>query len=88
MEKKLQNLATVDSLTGIYNRHKTNEEIDIQMALCKRYDEDFTLLMFDIDNFKNVNDTYGYDVGDYVLKELSKLVLKQIRERFDFKKFF
>jgi diguanylate cyclase (GGDEF)-like protein/PAS domain S-box-containing protein len=80
MEKKLQKLATIDSLTGVYNRHKTNEEIDIQLARTKRYDENFTLVMFDIDNFKNVNDTYGHDVGDYILKELSEVVLKHIRE--------
>ncbi|EDZ63714.1 diguanylate cyclase with PAS/PAC sensor [Sulfurimonas gotlandica GD1] len=80
MENKLQKLATIDSLTGIYNRHKTNEEIEIQLAKAKRYDEEFALVMFDIDHFKDVNDTYGHDAGDDILKEFSDVVLKHIRE--------
>ena len=80
MEEELQRLATVDSLTGIYNRHKTNKEIEIEITRADRKNESFSLVMFDIDNFKGVNDTYGHDVGDYVLCELSSLVLKQIRE--------
>ena len=80
MEKQLQKLATIDSLTKIYNRHKTNEEIDIEISTARRYDESFTLVMFDIDKFKLVNDTFGHDVGDYVLIELSKLVLNHIRD--------
>ena len=80
MENELQKLATVDSLTGTYNRHKTNEEIDSQIARSKRYNESFTLVMFDIDYFKEVNDNYGHAVGDYVLKELSSIILEDIRE--------
>ena len=80
MEKQLQKLATIDSLTKIYNRHKTNEEIDIEISTAKRYDETFTLVMFDIDKFKLVNDTFGHDVGDYVLIELSGLILNHIRD--------
>lgn len=80
MEEELQKLATVDSLTGIYNRHKTNKEIEIEITRATRQEGSFSLVMFDIDNFKNINDTYGHDVGDYILQELSSLVLKQIRE--------
>jgi len=80
MEEKLQRLATVDSLTGIYNRYKTNEEIEIEIGRNKRYDESFALAMFDIDHFKKVNDTYGHEVGDYVLQEISNIVTKEIRE--------
>ncbi|MDQ7042851.1 MAG: diguanylate cyclase, partial [Sulfurimonas sp.] len=80
MEEKMKKLATRDSLTGIYNRYKTNEEIDSEIRRMKRHPASFALLMLDIDHFKLVNDTYGHDVGDYVLKELCKVVLNNIRE--------
>jgi len=80
MEAMLHKLATVDSLTGTYNRHQINEELDIEMERASRYKGTFALLMFDLDYFKNINDTYGHEVGDYVLKEFSSLVLKEIRE--------
>jgi diguanylate cyclase (GGDEF)-like protein len=80
MEEKLQQLATVDSLTGIYNRYKTNEEIEIEIGRSNRYDENFALAMFDIDHFKKVNDTYGHEIGDYVLQEISAVVTQEIRE--------
>mgnify|MGYP001120132261 CR=1 FL=1 len=73
-------MATVDSLTGIYNRYKTNEEIEIEIGRNRRYEEDFALVMFDIDYFKAVNDTYGHEVGDYVLQEISTVVGNEIRE--------
>ena len=80
MVKKLETLATIDSLTGIYNRYKINEAIDEEIQRAKRYSEPFALLMFDIDHFKKINDTYGHDVGDIVLQELSRLILDSIRE--------
>jgi diguanylate cyclase (GGDEF)-like protein/PAS domain S-box-containing protein len=80
MEEKLQKLATIDSLTGICNRYKINEEIEIEIGRNKRYDESFALAMLDIDHFKRVNDTFGHEVGDYVLQEVSKIVTKEIRE--------
>ena len=51
MEQELQKLATIDSLTGVYNRYKTNEEIDIEIARENRYDGSFALVMLDIDHF-------------------------------------
>ncbi|ADN08477.1 GGDEF domain-containing protein [Sulfurimonas autotrophica] len=79
MEKKLKKLATIDSLTKIYNRYKIDEAINIQIARYRRYKEPFCIFMFDIDNFKTVNDTYGHDAGDRVLKALSRLVSNHIR---------
>ncbi len=79
IEKKLKKLATIDSLTEIYNRYKIDDAINIQIARYRRYKEIFCIFMFDIDNFKIVNDTYGHDVGDRVLKALSRLVLNHIR---------
>lgn len=80
MEGMLHKLATIDSLTGIYNRHQINEELDIEMERADRYNSMFALVMFDLDYFKNINDTYGHDVGDYVLKKFSKIVSQDIRE--------
>ena len=80
LEKKLQKLATRDSLTGAYNRYKMATLIEEEIKRAKRYGENFSLLMLDIDKFKNVNDTYGHDVGDYILQELSRIVLKTIRK--------
>ena len=79
MEKKLKKLATIDSLTEIYNRYKIDDEIKVNIARYERYKEPFSVLMFDIDHFKVINDTYGHDVGDRVLKNLSKTVSKNIR---------
>lgn len=79
-EKKFRKLATIDNLTGILNRHKSNEELDIEINRDRRYNDVFSLAMFDIDHFKTINDTYGHNVGDYVLKEFSTLISKHIRE--------
>lgn len=80
MEEELKKLAMIDTLTGIYNRRKIDEEIDIEISRVERYNGEFALLMLDIDNFKVINDTYGHDVGDYVLKEFTSVILSQIRE--------
>ncbi len=80
IENKLKQLATIDSLTKVYNRYKINEIIEHQIARSKRYGEIFSVLMFDIDYFKKVNDTYGHYVGDLVLKKLSELISNNIRE--------
>lgn len=80
LEEKLQKLATIDNLTGISNRHKCHEELDIEISRGMRYDGTFALAMFDIDHFKTINDTYGHDVGDDVLKEFSTLISKHIRD--------
>ncbi len=80
LEKRLEKLATKDALTGIYNRHKINEELEKSIAINERYNTPFSLIMIDIDHFKEVNDEFGHDVGDKVLKELSTLISKHIRK--------
>ena len=80
MQEKMKLLATMDSLTGIKNRYSVNNEIESEIKRVKRYGGSFALMMFDIDFFKRVNDTYGHDAGDYVLKEFSTIVLKAIRD--------
>lgn len=80
LEKKLEKMAIIDNLTNLYNRHKINEVISNKLEQVKRYNEDTVIVMFDIDYFKHVNDTYGHDAGDEVLKFLSQTVLKSIRK--------
>ena len=72
--------ASTDALTGIANRLKFNTILEQQIALSKRYKESFSLLMYDIDDFKRVNDTYGHHMGDEVLVSMTRSVSKNIRE--------
>ncbi len=78
-EEKLEKLAMYDSLTGIYNRNKFNEILKYEMNMSKRYKTPLSLIMFDLDHFKKVNDRYGHDTGDKVLKMIAKTVLNNIR---------
>jgi len=76
---ELQYKATHDSLTKLYNRQKFNEELDKEILRENRYQHSLSLLMFDIDDFKKINDTYGHDVGDIVLIALANITKKTIR---------
>ncbi len=72
----LDNMASIDPLTGLYNRRSMQDFFD---AVIKA-EEDFCLIMCDIDNFKKVNDTYGHDFGDVVLKEISQIIQNQVND--------
>jgi diguanylate cyclase (GGDEF)-like protein/PAS domain S-box-containing protein len=76
----LEKQATTDSLTGIYNRMKFNDVLEREIARAKRYESSLALIMFDIDYFKKINDTYGHGTGDKVLKRLAQLVMANIRD--------
>lgn len=80
MEIELEKLASTDYLTGLYNRFKFEELFAQELTRCKRYGKALSIIMFDIDYFKKINDTYGHDAGDTVLKEISKLVKSHIRQ--------
>lgn len=69
-----------DQLTGLYNRRFLDETIDKIAAQIKRRGTTLGILMVDIDYFKEVNDTYGHDMGDKVLKEIVKVLVKSVRE--------
>ena len=72
-------LATTDSLTGIANRREFGALLEKEIERADRYGTPLSILMYDIDYFKQVNDTYGHDVGDSVLMELTALVKRHIR---------
>ena len=80
IEEALQRAAITDRLTGIYNRYKFDESLKEEMERSTRYKTPLSLLMFDIDHFKEVNDVHGHLVGDEVLMALSALVLSRIRK--------
>lgn len=73
-------LSEQDPLTKIYNRKKFFEEVDKELDRVARYGQKLSLLMFDVDHFKLVNDNYGHIVGDKVLLELTNLVSENIRK--------
>ncbi|MBP3821243.1 sensor domain-containing diguanylate cyclase [bacterium] len=72
--------ATLDALTGFYNRHQLEERIKQEVANAKRQNAPLCGIMTDIDFFKSVNDTYGHSVGDLVLKVIAKVIRGQLRE--------
>lgn len=78
--EKLTKLAYYDPLTNIYNRRKFDELLSLEYKRAKRYERDLCGLFFDIDHFKKVNDTYGHDIGDSVLRELTTTIKKHVRE--------
>ncbi len=80
MEQKLKQYATTDELTNLSNRRRGNEILDIEIDRFHRYQSNFAVLMIDIDHFKLVNDTYGHDIGDQVLQQLSKVLSLHIRK--------
>lgn len=80
MEHKLEKLALTDSLTGIYNRAKYDEIIADEIKRTRRYDKFLSMIIFDIDHFKKINDTYGHLTGDDVLKAIAQLTKENIRE--------
>lgn len=76
---KLHQLATTDALTGIANRRKAMELLEVLWNEAQEKNMDLSCIMIDADNFKEINDTYGHDAGDIVLKELSKELKYSIR---------
>lgn len=73
-------LSVTDGLTGLYNRRHFEYNIEREFLRTKRYPSDLSLAMIDIDFFKNVNDTYGHQFGDYVLREISNVIVSSFRK--------
>lgn len=73
-------LSVTDGLTGLYNRRHFEYNIEREFLRTKRYPSDLSLAMIDIDFFKNVNDTYGHQFGDYVLREMSNVIVSSFRK--------
>jgi diguanylate cyclase (GGDEF)-like protein/PAS domain S-box-containing protein len=80
MEEKLRELSEIDPLTMIYNRRKFFELIALEVEKSKRYKRPLSLLMYDLDDFKKVNDEFGHQAGDNVLKTTSGMVSAMVRK--------
>lgn len=79
-EDELRRLATTDHLTGIFNRKRFEELLRQEISRGNRYATRLSVAMFDIDHFKQVNDTHGHEVGDKVLQDVAGLTHENLRE--------
>ena len=77
--EKLQLLASVDELTGLYNRRYFEDFFAREFARCRRYHRPMACIILDIDHFKRVNDSYGHQQGDSILRELGERLLALLR---------
>jgi diguanylate cyclase (GGDEF)-like protein/PAS domain S-box-containing protein len=79
LQKKMSEMAVRDSLTGLYNRHYLEETLSRELARAAREKYPVSFIMIDIDHFKRINDTYGHEAGDSILRELAAMLLKNSR---------
>jgi two-component system cell cycle response regulator len=77
--ERVQNLSIRDSLTDLYNHRHVMHLVGVEFSRVGRYQEAFSLLMIDVDDFKKVNDEYGHPAGDAVLKELAGIIKETVR---------
>ncbi len=80
VEETLREMATIDPLTSLYNRRRFSEFLDHEIDRAKRYKTDLSIIMFDIDHFKKINDTYGHGEGDNVLRMLGARMKDIVRK--------
>lgn len=79
-KKELEYISRHDPLTNLYNRRAFMEQLQREIKSATRYKEYFGFIIFDIDHFKKINDTYGHQVGDIVLVNLSQIVKSNLRD--------
>lgn len=78
-EEELRRMTITDALTGVYNRRYFIQKVEEEIERARRTGVNFSIIMFDIDHFKKVNDTYGHNSGDLVLKMVSQTIKDRIR---------
>ena len=79
MNRRLEDLSVRDALTGLYNRRYFADRLSNEHARSTRHSRPVALLMLDIDHFKRINDTYGHQTGDDVLRAVSQILINQTR---------
>ncbi len=77
--EEFHRLATIDPLTGLYNRRFAEQRLAAEAARSQRYGHHLTVIAFDVNNFKQINDQYGHPAGDEVLREFGKRLLAALR---------
>ena len=80
LHETVQRQAVTDELTGLFNHRRFQEVMSVEVERARRYGHEMGLIMLDIDNFKQVNDTYGHLQGDLVLQEVARVLQKSSRE--------
>ncbi len=81
--EKIKKLSVTDSLTGCYNKGYLNERLPKEIKHALRYKHPLSLIICDIDHFKDVNDTFGHQAGDEVLKKFTQYIQNSFREKID-----
>lgn len=79
LERRLQELSTLDPLTGVANRREIESRLRAELLRVQRYGGTLSVLLFDLDRFKEVNDTAGHEAGDEVIRRLARMVQQAIR---------
>jgi len=80
MEEELRHLSVVDVLTNAYNRRYFTQKLEEEIERARRTDGKFSLVMLDIDRFKRINDNFGHNAGDLVLKSMTEMIKNRIRK--------
>jgi diguanylate cyclase (GGDEF)-like protein/PAS domain S-box-containing protein len=79
MTQSLEQQASTDVLTGIFNRYKFDEVFEVEIKKAKINNNDLCLILFDIDHFKDINDTFGHGAGDVALSEVARIVAQNVK---------
>jgi diguanylate cyclase (GGDEF)-like protein/PAS domain S-box-containing protein len=79
LEARLSELATMDGLTGVYNRQFLEKKLEEEIAKARRYGDHLSMILLDIDQFKEVNDRFGHLAGDQVLKKTAEIIKSCLR---------
>ncbi|MDP3296219.1 MAG: GGDEF domain-containing protein [Thermodesulfovibrionia bacterium] len=77
--KELEHTSQTDGLTGLLNRQHLNKRLSEEISRAKRYGNPLSLIMFDIDNFKKINDKYGHIAGDKILQKIASVLKETLR---------
>ena len=80
LHETVERQAVTDELTGLFNRRRFQEAMATEVERSRRFDQPLGLVMLDIDDFKRVNDTYGHQQGDLVLREVARVLRESSRE--------
>jgi diguanylate cyclase (GGDEF)-like protein len=80
VQETLTLLATMDSLSGLYNRVEFTKLAQRELCLAKIDNEDLSILMIDIDKFKDINDSFGHAAGDEVIREMGQIIMSSFRK--------